>query len=787
MSIATFSKREPANAPDARELQTSLVSDREIAGHVYDPAAPETRFVVELLLDGHPARIARAHHYDAALAARGFGDGCYRFVFSLDGETLAGARIAEVRIANTGEPVGAPLTLADAETQATDVLQGQARWAGGLRIEGWIAFDPSSLGKVRAYVDGNQVAETQARSFTHVGEAVSGGVARGYTLTLPLNFADGRLRRVKVVEENGRELPGSPCPVIAFPRGLEQFLEGRAELGAERLRAGLFDRLLAQSLPVTEFAAWARAFPPVPAFTTSTARIAVALIGDNGLEQTLESLEAQSHVAAVVGVLQSGDEPMVFEMDDLAAFLEADGAETDIFVFALTGTRLHPDALGRLAEALARFPDSPLAYCDLALIDPEGRNWPLAFSAFDYERLLEQGYAAFCFAARVDHVRNAVKSGVGDLFRLFNFAYDAAGPANTFPAAHVPGFLAILPPADRTRGSATLARATREHLEARKVSVVVEPRGSALLPAARVRRVEPNAKVSILIPTRNRADLLKPCLESLEKTLASQNHEIYVIDNDSRDPETLEYFDEISRRGVRIAKVSGPFNFARLVNAGASVASGEYLLLLNNDVEAASEGWLTEMLSRMAEPDVGAVGARLVFPSGGIQHGGVVLGPNFAAAHAFDERYDGDPGYGELLNVAHETSAVTAACLLTPRRMFRGLGGFDATRFPVLFNDVDYCLRLRASGRRVVFTPLARLIHRAGSSRGRERPFDGRHRHQRDLDNLRMAWAEVLADDPFYSPMLGLDVAYAGLAWPPRSQAPRTSRIEGRTPPPHGF
>ncbi len=737
MSIATFTKREPANAPDALVLEANLVSDREIAGYVYDPTAPDTRFVVELLLDGHPSRIARAHHYDAVLAERGFGDGCYRFVFSLDGETLAGARLAEVRIANTGEPVGRPLTLADAETQAPDGLQGQARWAGGLRIEGWISFDPSSAGRVRAYIDGNQVAETRARSFNHVGEAVAGGVARGYTLTLPLDFADGRLRRVKVVDENEHELSGSPCPVVAFPRGLEQFLEGRAELGGERLRAGLFDRLLAQSLPVTDFEGWARAFPPASAFTAPTARMAVALVGDDGLEQTLETLEAQLHAAAIVGVLRSGDEPMTFATGDLATFLAEDAAEADIIIFTLSGTLLHAHALGRLAEALAHFPEAPLAYCDLALLDGGGRRWPLAFSAFDYERLLEQGYPAFCFAARADHVRSAVSSGVSDLFRLFNFAYDAAGPSGTPAATHAPGFLATLPALDRPRASATLARATREHLEARKVSVAVEPRGSTLLPAARVRRIEPNGKISVLIPTRNRADLLKPCLESLERTLASQNYEIFVIDNDSSDPETLECFDEAARRGVRIAKVSGPFNFARLINAGASVANGEFLLLLNNDVEATSEGWFTEMLSRLAEPDVGAVGARLVFPSGGIQHGGVVLGPNLAATHAFDERYDGDPGYGELLNVAHETSAVTAACLLTPRRLFRRLGGFDAVRFPILFNDVDYCLRLRAAGRRVVFTPLAGLTHRAGSSRGRERPFDGRHRHQRDLDNLR--------------------------------------------------
>ena len=244
-----------------------------------------------------------------------------------------------------------------------------------------------------------------------------------------------------------------------------------------------------------------------------------------------------------------------------------------------------------------------------------------------------------------------------------------------------------------------------------------------------------------------------------------------------RTPRRVEYLREIAAGGVRVVRVGGPFNFPRLVNAGASVASGDYLLLLNNDVEALREGWIEDMLSRAVEPDVGAVGAKLIYPSGGVQHGGVVLGPNLAAAHAFDERQDGDPGYGELMRVAHETSAVTAACLLTPRKLFRAMGGFDALRYPVLFNDVDYCLRLRASGKRVVMTPHAQLIHRASASRGRDQPFDGRHRHQRDLDNLRMAWAEVLADDPFYSPMLGLDTPYAGLAWPPRSQAPRTPKI----------
>ena len=774
------------SAQTALESEAELAAEREIAGFVFDPAAPERRFVVELWLDGSPARIARADIYDPALAARGCGDGAYRFVFPLDAETVEGVRVAEVRIANADTPVGLPITLAEALI-APQRRTGEARWLGGLRIAGWIAWDPRSEGRVRAFIDGDLVAETRAQFFSHVGEAATGAVARGFELMLPFDFADGRLRRARILGDDDRELPGSPCPFVAFPRGLEQFLEERADLGSERLRAAAFDRLLPQSLPFTEYASWARAFPPTPPFSETSVAIAVALIGEDGLDETLESLDEQSHSPAAVGAIRAGAEPMSFQAGDLSAFLASEAKDADIVVFAPAGARLHAVALGRLAEALARFPDAPLAYSDVLVMDGQGREWPLAFPAFDYELLLEQGYAAFFFAARASAVRTALERGAADLFRVFNAAYDDGGPSRIAPAAHAPGFLARLPAADRTRASATLARATREHLEARRLNFIVEPRASELLPAAKATRIPSAAKVSIVIPTRNRVDLLRPCLDSLKRTLGKLPHEILVVDNASADPETLEYLGEIAAEGVRVAKVGGPFNFARLVNAGASVAAGETLLLLNNDVEAQREGWLEEMLSRLVEADVGAVGAKLVFPSGGVQHGGVVLGPNLAAAHAFDERQDGDPGYAELMRAAHETSAVTAACLLTPRRLFRALGGFDAMRFPVLFNDVDYCLRLRASGRRVVITPHAKLIHKAGSSRGPERPFEGRHRRQRDLDNLRMIWAETLAEDPFYSPMLALDAPYAGLAWPPRSQAPRSPRIGAPMVIPPGF
>ena len=142
-------------------------------------------------------------------------------------------------------------------------------------------------------------------------------------------------------------------------------------------------------------------------------------------------------------------------------------------------------------------------------------------------------------------------------------------------------------------------------------------------------------------------------------------------------------------------------------------------MLVNNDIEALAPGWLEEMVGRMAEPDVGAVGATLLWPSGVVQHGGVVLGTRSDATHAFNEQIDGNPGYADMLRVARECSAVTAACLLTDRQLFLSVGGFDGLRFPVNYNDVDYCLKMRAMGLRVIVTPHAKLLHHEFRQPGR--------------------------------------------------------------------
>ena len=254
-----------------------MISDRAVAGFVLDPDDLEARFVVELWLDGSPAAIARAHLHDSSLAAEGVGDGCYGFGFALDAEVACDVREAEVRLANGGEKLGAPVRLGI--VAPSEAVQAEARWSGGLRLTGWIVSEGAERPRLRAMVDGEIVADGFADGWTEVGEGAAARPARAFTLDLPRAMADGRVRRARVIDENGRDLPGSPCAFVAFEDGLETFLASRAELSSERLRARLSDRLFPASLPFSDFAEWTRRFPMAAPKSSRRPLVAVALTG----------------------------------------------------------------------------------------------------------------------------------------------------------------------------------------------------------------------------------------------------------------------------------------------------------------------------------------------------------------------------------------------------------------------------------------------------------------------------------------------------------------------------
>ena len=262
---------------------------------------------------------------------------------------------------------------------------------------------------------------------------------------------------------------------------------------------------------------------------------------------------------------------------------------------------------------------------------------------------------------------------------------------------------------------------------------------------------EPYPLVSLIVPTRDRLDLLKPCIESLRSRTDWPAKEILICDNDSRDPGTLDYFRQLEAEGAaRVVACPGPFDFAAINNRAASAANGRLLAFINNDVEAEAPDGLERMVREALRPEVGAVGARLIDGEGRIQHGGIVLGTGGLVTHGH-RFFPGDAsGYLGSLLATRSVSAVTAACLVIEAEKFRKVGGFDASSFRIDFNDVDLCLRLNAAGLRTLYVGGAVLHHRESASR---RPSaEAAARHRAEIEALKERWGPLLAQDPHYHP-----------------------------------
>jgi O-antigen biosynthesis protein len=234
-----------------------------------------------------------------------------------------------------------------------------------------------------------------------------------------------------------------------------------------------------------------------------------------------------------------------------------------------------------------------------------------------------------------------------------------------------------------------------------------------------VRPPRTGSAVSILIPFRDEPRLLRSCVDSIVATTRMHaSVELVLIDNGSSDPETLTLLERLGDQpGLRVVCDPQPFNWAALNNAGARRATGDVLLFLNNDIEAHQNGWLSALCAQALRPDVGAAGARLLYPDRRVQHCGLVVGLTGAAGHVLGGLGGNDPGYLRMAVSARECSAVTGACLATRRDVFERLGGFDE-ELGVDLNDVDYCLRAALLGLRTIYEPAAELIHHESPSRG---------------------------------------------------------------------
>ena len=258
--------------------------------------------------------------------------------------------------------------------------------------------------------------------------------------------------------------------------------------------------------------------------------------------------------------------------------------------------------------------------------------------------------------------------------------------------------------------------------------------------------------VSIIIPTRDNVSLLKNCINSIERLTEYRNYEILVVDNESVDPETVEYLSSTRHRVLRFEE---EFNYSRINNFAVRHAKGEYVLLLNDDTEVISGEWLEDMLGHATRPEVGAVGARLLYPDDRVQHAGVILGAGGfwvpgVATHSYQFFTRGASGHLGYAKMTMNYSAVTAACMMLRRSVFEEVGGLDEENLKVAFNDVDLCLRIRERGYLIVYTPYAELYHYESVSRG------FRNADPKEPEYMRERWGEILDNDPYYNPNFSL-------------------------------
>lgn len=424
---------------------------------------------------------------------------------------------------------------------------------------------------------------------------------------------------------------------------------------------------------------------------------------------------------------------------------------------------LRPQALAEIVLAIGRSPGAELIYSDEDKIDIQGRRYDPFFKPdFSYHLLLSQNYFNHLTVHRADNIR-----AVGGWRSAFDGSQDY--DLNLRIVDHVDGRNIVhLPkilyhwrsiPGSAAAGAGEKSytfeagrRALLEHLDRRGDQGTIGQAGQSPYYRVRFDLPAPAPRVSLIIPTRDRADLVQLSVGSILEKTDYPDFEILLVDNQSSDPKALRLFKELEQDDrVRVLRYDRPFNYSAINNFAAREATGSILGLVNNDIEIIHDDWLSEMASLAARPTVGCVGAKLYFPDERIQHGGVVLGIGDVAGHSHKYLPRDTFGYFGRMTVTHEVSAVTAACLLVRRAVFEEVGGLNETDLRVAFNDVDFCLRVREAGYSNLFTPFAELYHHESVSRGQEDSPEKRARFQTEAEYMMKRWQTNTKPDAFYS------------------------------------
>jgi len=424
---------------------------------------------------------------------------------------------------------------------------------------------------------------------------------------------------------------------------------------------------------------------------------------------------------------------------------DATAARADYVVFHSPGTTPRRHCLHALAAAIDRHPDAAYLFGDA--IGPDGVPWHKP--GWSPALLLAQPYAADVFAVRRDMLAGLEPTGVPDAVAAYDLALRVTSRGGH--VVHIPQILATTPPSAPLQPGHAEAASRAATALGLLATVTTHPDAPVLRVAVRPRT---RASITVIVPTRDRLDLLGPCIEDVVSRRGGHDVRVLIVDNGSVESATLAAFARWRETGlVDVLRDERPFDYAALMNAAVVAATTPLVLLLNNDTRVRNTDWLDQLAGWLELPDVAAVGAKLYQGDGTIQHAGVVLGIGGIAAHGHRGFAANHPGYHGLLHSVRDVSAVTAACLLTRRDAWLAVGGMKPA-LGIAYNDVDYCLELRSRGSRVLWTPLAELDHLEGASRGHDQSGDDRL--EREARFLRGRWGATLSADPFYNPNLSL-------------------------------
>ncbi|WP_414832255.1 glycosyltransferase family 2 protein [Afifella sp. YEN Y35] len=427
---------------------------------------------------------------------------------------------------------------------------------------------------------------------------------------------------------------------------------------------------------------------------------------------------------------------------------------------------LRENALGEVAVEIGRHPDAEIVYSDEDKLGSDGLRYEPYFKP-DYSRelLRSQNYFNHLTVHRAENIRRVGGWRVGfEGSQDYDLNLRIAEIVEPGKIRHIPKVLyhwraveGSTAMAGGEKNYAYLAgqRALEDHVTRTGLPAKVEPAPGVPFYRLKLSVPEPRPLVSLIIPTRDHAKLLRGCIESILTKTTYDAYEILIVDNGSVEPETHRYFEELrADPKVRVISYNKPFNYAAINNFAAVQANGAILGLVNNDIEVISPDWLKEMVSWAVQPDIGCVGAKLYYADDTIQHAGVILGIGGVAGHSHKYFPREEPGYFGRLKILQNVSAVTAACLIVRKEVYEAVGGLDEEHLAVAFNDVDFCLAVQKLGFANVFTPYAEMYHLESISRGHEDNSEKQARFFEESLYMQKKWQRLLARDPFYSPNL---------------------------------